>query len=288
MGLPSRLNFQTKIDLVTFVMALLVVISGAIAIERPLLPAMERDACAEAWMVAEGVREQVQEYSMRDGEAELNARLSFIFQVLPKLLYVDLLIFAVSFFLTRWFTRMVTRPDGIIANDRHGRTILYNSGAERLLQCHREEALRKFSVRRIYPDEEAHAIKKSLLSDELGGYGVLPDYTSRAVGKNGETIPIRLSATIHYEGEIIGPLAEEQAIMGEAIYGNLDRSMEMLRHHLDLSRIEKDEMSVQPRPTPHSTGCAGAGSQGTCRYDPGARRIGFDGGASGPALGARF
>ncbi len=48
--------------------------------------------------------------------------------------------------------------------------------------------------------------------------------------------------------EIFGPLLPEQRAMVDAICANLDQSMEMIRHYLDLSRIEKDEFAVHPRP----------------------------------------
>lgn len=47
--------------------------------------------------------------------------------------------------------------------------------------------------------------------------------------------------------EIFGPLGDDQKRMVEAICNNLDQSMEMIRHYLDLSRIEKDELPVRPR-----------------------------------------
>lgn len=211
-------------------------------------------------------------------------------------------------------------PDGIMANDREGRIILYNEGAQRLMGYEPEEVLNKLSVHQIYPEGEAHKIKKSLLIDDYGGPGVLLDYTTQLIRKDGQAIPIRLSATILYDGqqeiavvgyfhdltelhehmtalvetndrlneanrklarlnnrywemlgfvthelkspiansfmsanalrqEIFGSLAAEQVIMVEAICRNLDQSMEMIRHYLDLSRIEKDEMSVNPQPT---------------------------------------
>lgn len=48
--------------------------------------------------------------------------------------------------------------------------------------------------------------------------------------------------------EVFGTLAPEQSLMVEAVCCNLDQSMEMIRHYLDLSRIEKDELPVEPRP----------------------------------------
>lgn len=529
----SRLNFQTKIILITFAMVVLVVLAGAVAIERVVLPVMAKDVQDEAWRIAKGVSTQAHEALNRQRTspaAILNSRLSLIFQVRAKLLYIDLLddsggsffwmgdqkyrrgnhaelieekgddklflrrlpsnqliyevvfkeegnarssafgavrvgvsarsvqtlssqlfralfvltlfILVISFFLIRWFSDMITRPvdrllrmtnmlakgeleevlkevdhappclkkmqrssakfaaeyhipafcptlgpenskhssmlrgrpdepcdecetfrypsrdelarllfafqymavkiktyqeelrqryefeerlceacpDGIMANDREGRIILYNEGAQRLIGYEPEEVLNKLSVQQIYPEGEAYKIKKALLIDDYGGPGVLLDYTTDLIRKDGRPIPIRMSATILYDGqeeiavvgyfhdltelhehmtalvetndrlneanrelarlnnryldmlgfvthelkspiansymsanalrqEIFGSLAAEQAIMVEAICRNLDQSMEMIRHYLDLSRIEKDEMSVNPQPT---------------------------------------
>lgn len=209
-------------------------------------------------------------------------------------------------------------PDGIIANDRQGNIILFNTGAEQLLGYSRAEALEHLPVQRLYPKDEAREIKRALLSDEFGGPGILVDYNTRSMRKDGTVIPIRLSANILYEErdefavvgyfhdltelqehmsalfeaneqlnkanrelgrmnryyldmlsfvthelkspiangymsanalrqEIFGSLAPEQAIMVEATCRNLDQCMEMIRHYLDLSRIEKDELPVKPQ-----------------------------------------
>lgn len=211
-------------------------------------------------------------------------------------------------------------PDGIMASDREGRIILYNRGAERLLGYSHEEVLHKLPVRDVYPEGEAQAVKKALLSDEYGSRGTLVDYTTRVITREGRTIPIRLSAVLLFKDEeelavvgyfhdltelhrhmnalveanrqlneanerfarlnrgylemlsfvthelkspiangymsanalrqeVFGALSREQGLMVDAICRNLDQSMEMIRHYLDLSRIEKDELPVQPRPT---------------------------------------
>ncbi len=211
-------------------------------------------------------------------------------------------------------------PDGIIANDRHARIILYNSGAERLLGYSRAEALRDLKVYQLYPADEAREIKRALLSEEFGGPGVLVDYNTNVRRQDGRVTPIRLSATLlsdrddefavvgyfhdltelheHMRAlseandrlnktncelarmnryyldmlsfvthelkspiangymsanalrqEIFGSLAPDQAIMVEAVCRNLDQCMEMIRHYLDLSRIEKDELPVKPKAT---------------------------------------
>uniref|UniRef100_A0A832A172 histidine kinase n=1 Tax=Desulfacinum infernum TaxID=35837 RepID=A0A832A172_9BACT len=210
-------------------------------------------------------------------------------------------------------------PDGIVANDAKGRVILFNSGAQRLLGYTVAEALYRLNVRDFYPEGEASAIKKALMSEDYGGPGVLVDYNTSVRTKDGRFLPIRLSATMlpeegeaysvvgffhdlselkaHMDAlvrtndhlnaanrelerlnryylemlsfvthelkspiangymsanalrqEIFGPLTDEQKRMVEAICNNLDQSMEMIRHYLDLSRIEKDEFPVRPRP----------------------------------------
>lgn len=534
MTFVGRLNFQTKIILITFAMVMLIVLAGGMAIDRVVVPAMGRDVQEEAWRIANGIVEQVREVVGEDqripSKSQLESLLSLIFKVRAKLLYVELVgqdgqtlywmggdeyreggqtvlleqketgnllmrrlasyppiyevfrvgqmprtglaisalrvgvsarsvqrlsrqlfkvlffvtffILIISFFLIRWFSDMITRPvsrllrmtnllargqledaireverappclqklqssgakflgashipaccpvlgpstvarpstafqedsetpcdlceafkhpsgdelsklllafhymavnlkayqeelrqryefeerlceacpDGIIANDMEGKIILYNEGAQRLIGYDPAEVLNKLSVREIYPPGEPHKIKKALLIDDYGGPGVLLDYTTELIRKDGTHIPIRLSATILYDGvreiavvgyfhdlselhehmhalvstnerlnkanrelarlnhrylemlgfvthelkspiansymsanalrqEIFGSLAPEQSIMVEAICRNLDQSMEMIRHYLDLSRIEKDEMQVNPQP----------------------------------------
>ncbi len=530
MHLLSRLNFQTKIILITLAMVTLVVITGAVAIDRVILPAIEADVHDRTWKVAQGVLAQIREIRDGDRDAQLRTRLGPLFSVLPKLLYIEvldrddrpsfwmgedrcreeagvagfdigtqsgpllvkrpssdypiyevllrdpgesppqtalavhigfcaksleqisnqlfrvlfivtLIVLAISFFITRGFTRMITRPvdrlmrmtymlargeledvvreveqelpcwqklkddfllrgdseapgfcpmliagkgkgaapgreppypfcsrcdafrystgdelssltlgfkymaaklgayerqlrqhyefeerlldacpDGIMANDRHGHVILYNKGAERLLGYTPAEVLHKLPVQDFYPEGEAQAIKKALLSDEHGAPGTLLGYNTRIISKDGRTIPIRLSAArlskddheiavvgyfqdltelrrhmsklveanirlreanehvsrlnrrylemlsfVTHElkspiansymsanalrQEIFGELAREQSLMVDAICRNLEQSMEMIKHYLDLSRIEKDELPVQPRPT---------------------------------------
>lgn len=209
-------------------------------------------------------------------------------------------------------------PDGIMANDRHGTIILYNRGAENLLGYPAEEVVNRLSVTAIYRHGEPQRIKETLMGETHGGPGVLLDYLTEIIRKDGSVVPIRLSATIvpheaeefavvgyfhdltevthhmnalrelnqrldssnrelahlnrHYmemlgfvthelkapianafmcanalRQEIFGPLSAEQAPMLTSICRNLTQSMEMIRHYLDLSRIEKDELPIQPR-----------------------------------------
>lgn len=89
-------------------------------------------------------------------------------------------------------------PDGIIANDSEGRIILFNKGAERLLGYAAQEVLHQLSVQKLYPPGEAQIVKKAVLSPAHGGPGVLLDYTTQLIRKDGTPIPICLSAVMPY------------------------------------------------------------------------------------------
>jgi hypothetical protein len=88
MKLLDRLNFQTKIILITFVMILFVVASGALAIEKLILPVMEHDLQQEAWRVASGLLHERSELSGE--EDSMRSIISSIFQVRSKLRYVEM------------------------------------------------------------------------------------------------------------------------------------------------------------------------------------------------------
>jgi PAS domain S-box-containing protein len=92
-----------------------------------------------------------------------------------------------------------TSMDGIIANDRQGNIIIFNEGAQNIYGYTPEEALAGMSVTRLYPEGEARRIKKLTYGSEYGGPGRLINYEAEALTKNGEPVPILLSATLLYE-----------------------------------------------------------------------------------------
>jgi PAS domain S-box-containing protein len=92
-----------------------------------------------------------------------------------------------------------TSMDGIIANDRQGNIIIFNEGAESIYGYTPEEALAGMSVTRLYPEGEARRIKKLTYGPEHGGPGRLVNYEAEVLTKNGESVPILLSATLLYE-----------------------------------------------------------------------------------------
>ncbi|MBW2721246.1 MAG: PAS domain S-box protein, partial [Deltaproteobacteria bacterium] len=98
--------------------------------------------------------------------------------------------------------------DGIIANDRQGKIIIFNEGAERIYGYTREEATSKIHVTQLYPEGQARQIKKMIYGDEYGGPGRLINYSVEVLTQTGKLVPILLSATI------IDDKGEEVATVG--------------------------------------------------------------------------
>jgi PAS domain S-box-containing protein len=92
-----------------------------------------------------------------------------------------------------------TSMDGIIANDRRGNLIIFNEGAERISGYTREEAVSNIHVTQLYVEEVAKKVKKMIYGSEYGGPGRLINYEVEVLTKNGEPVPILLSATLLYE-----------------------------------------------------------------------------------------
>jgi PAS domain S-box-containing protein len=91
--------------------------------------------------------------------------------------------------------------DGIIAADMKGNIFIFNKGAEALTGYVAEEVIGKIHITRIYPEGVAKDIMKKLRSSEYGGLGKFVPSQLNVVNKDGEEIPIQLSATLIYDGE---------------------------------------------------------------------------------------
>ena len=91
--------------------------------------------------------------------------------------------------------------DCIVAADMKGKVIFFNKAAEKLTGYKTEEVIGKFHITRFYPLEVAKDIMRKLRSNDFGGRGKLENYRTTIYGKNGEEIPVSISASIVYEGD---------------------------------------------------------------------------------------
>lgn len=89
----------------------------------------------------------------------------------------------------------------IVATDTRGKVIFFNKAAEKLTGYKAEEVIGKFHITKFYPLEVAKDIMRKLRSEDYGGRGKLDNLRVNLYGKNGEAIPVSLSAAIVYEGD---------------------------------------------------------------------------------------
>jgi PAS domain S-box-containing protein len=89
--------------------------------------------------------------------------------------------------------------DGIIVNDMLGNVLIFNEGAGKILGYTPAEVIGKIKVYRLYPDKTAHEIKQLIYDPAHGGVGILENYETRALHKDGSLVPIWLSARLLHE-----------------------------------------------------------------------------------------
>jgi two-component system, NtrC family, sensor kinase len=96
--------------------------------------------------------------------------------------------------------------DGIIGIDRTGTILIFNRAAEGLTGHRSEDVIGHKKITEIYhPPELAREIKKKIYSHTYGGPGRLRDLEVAVASREGDTVPIRLSATLLYkDGQEIG------------------------------------------------------------------------------------
>ena len=148
--------------------------------------------------------------------------------------------------------------DGIIANDRKGKIIIFNEGAERIYGYTPEEVLGT-DVTKLYPEGVAKQVKKMLYGPEYGGPGRLINYAVEVLVKGGKLVPVLLSVImIHKKGEEIATVgyfkdlrrikqmereiveSERMAAMGQAVKGVGHRVKNIL-HRMQLGAFMVDE-----------------------------------------------
>ncbi len=127
--------------------------------------------------------------------------------------------------------------DAIIAADMKGKIILFNKGAEAICGFTSEEALSKLNVRALYGPGVAREVMQRLRSPDSGGRGRMGVMRQEILAKNGERVPVNMTASIIYEGE------REIATVG--IFTDLRDRMKLERKLSDAeTRLEESEKNA--------------------------------------------
>ncbi len=109
---------------------------------------------------------------------------------------------------TEGYLRNLVRSsrDAIITTDPKGRIVVWNEGATRMLGWKGEEVIGRSVVDVYASPEEARDIMRRLMSPEQGGPGQLEGHETQLRPKEGEPIPVALSASALYGagGEFLG------------------------------------------------------------------------------------
>ena len=102
--------------------------------------------------------------------------------------------------LPQYFQKLVEScPDIIIAVDKQGTIIFYNDGARRNLGFSPEAVLGK-TVLEVYPSiDEARKVMAAMRTDELESKGRVSNFETIFKTKEGERIPVAISASIIYD-----------------------------------------------------------------------------------------
>jgi two-component system NtrC family sensor kinase len=134
--------------------------------------------------------------------------------------------------------------DGIIAADMKGNIIIFNKGAEHLTGYTAEEVIGKIHITQIYPEGVAKEIMRKLRSPEFGGIGKFSPTQLNVVSKQGEEIPIQLSAALIYDGT-----GKELASVG--IFTDLRHQLQMEKEiqEIEQALIQSEKLAAMGRLT---------------------------------------
>ncbi|MEZ4286966.1 MAG: PAS domain S-box protein [Polyangiales bacterium] len=90
--------------------------------------------------------------------------------------------------------------DGIVATDMSGMIILFNPSAERIYGYHAEDVIGQLMLEDLLHPADCSALKDRLLNQEsIGATQRVDPISMEAIGANGESIPIRMSASVIFE-----------------------------------------------------------------------------------------
>ena len=97
---------------------------------------------------------------------------------------------------------IMSSVDALIAADMTGKILIFNKGAGQISGYSEDEALNEINIWDIYPGDGAKEVMRKLRSEDYGGKGILRSHQVEFLRKNGERVPISLSAAIVYDGEV--------------------------------------------------------------------------------------
>lgn len=89
--------------------------------------------------------------------------------------------------------------DGIVACDDQEQVVIYNKAAAAILGVSKMSALEGMDLDRFFPSGEKTRLREALDGDGCGGPHRLSLYETKLLGKNGETIPVQLSAAALFD-----------------------------------------------------------------------------------------
>jgi two-component system NtrC family sensor kinase len=119
--------------------------------------------------------------------------------------------------------------DGIIVTDMKGDILIFNKGAENLLDYKAEEVVGKMNIRSIYQPGVAKVVMEKLRNPDFGGVGKLTSFPIFHRKKDGELIEGDLSASIIYD-------EKENEIASIGIFKDL---RERLRIERELQKMQE-------------------------------------------------
>ncbi len=89
--------------------------------------------------------------------------------------------------------------DAIVAADMRGNVIIFNQGAERMYGYAAEEVIGRVPVWQLYAQGVPKQVMRMLRSTQYGGVGRLEQTRREILSKQGELVPVNMTASIIYE-----------------------------------------------------------------------------------------
>ena len=107
--------------------------------------------------------------------------------------------------------------------------MIFNEGAENIFGYASEEIIRKMDIGKLYPAGRAKKIEEALYGHGHGGPGKLADYETTILNKDGEEIPVWLSASIIYD--------DEEAVGAVGFFRDLSERKKLEKKVLESERL---------------------------------------------------